>query len=381
MSKRDYYEVLGIDRSATQDDLKKAYRRLALKYHPDRNPGDHEAEARFKEATEAYEVLRDPGRRAQYDRFGHAASAGMGGFSFDFGGFDLSDALRAFMRDFGSPFGDIFGAPGGAQRGGRMRGSDLRVKVSLTLEEIAEGTEKKIKFKRLAGCEACGGSGAKEGTTPATCPECNGAGEVRRVQRSLFGQIMNVTTCGRCRGEGNIIEEPCPECRGERRTEVEETVLVKVPAGISSDNYIPLKGKGNGGLRGGPAGDLLVYIEEVEHDIFERRGDDIYCNVPISYSVAVLGGEIEVPTLDGGHTLKIPSGTQSNKVFRLKGKGLPRLGRRGKGSELVRTIVWVPTKVGKEERRLLEELSRYSGKQKIEPGRSFVEKLMKLLGD
>jgi molecular chaperone DnaJ len=381
MSKRDYYEVLGIERGASDEELKKAYRRLALKYHPDRNPGDHEAEARFKEATEAYEVLRDPNRRAQYDRFGHAASAGMGGFNFDFTGFDLSDALRAFMRDFGSPFGDIFGTPGGARRGGRMRGSDLRVKVSLTLEEISEGAEKKIKFKRLARCEACGGSGAKEGTSAATCPSCNGTGEVRRVQRSLFGQIMNVTACGNCQGEGKIIEEPCPECRGERRAEAGETVLVKIPAGISSDNYIPIKGKGNDGLRGGPAGDLLVYIEELEHDIFERRGDDIYCNVPISYSVAVLGGEIEVPTLDGGHKLKIPSGTQSNKVFKLRGKGLPRLGRRGRGSELVRTIVWVPTKVGKEERQLLEELSRYSEKQKIEPGRSFVEKLMKLLGD
>jgi len=381
MSKRDYYEVLGIGRGATAEELKKAYRRLALKYHPDRNPGDHEAEAKFKEATEAYEVLRDPGRRAQYDRFGHAAAQGMGGFSFDFGGFDLSDALRAFMRDFGSPFGDIFGAPGGARRGGRMRGSDLRVKVSLTLEEIAGGTEKKIKFKRLAGCPSCGGSGAKEGTTPVTCPDCKGTGEVRRVQRSLFGQIMNVTACGTCGGEGSIVDEPCPECRGERRTEIGETVLVKIPAGISHENYIPIRGKGNDGLRGGRAGDLLVYIEEIEHPVFERRGDDIYCNVPISYSVAALGGEIEVPTLDGDHKLKIPSGTQSNKVFKLRGKGLPHLGRRGRGSELVRTIVWVPTKVGKEEKKLLEELSKFSGREKIEPGRSFVEKLMKLLGD
>ena len=381
MSKRDYYEVLGVGRGAGDEEIKKAYRRLALKHHPDRNPGDHGAEDSFKEATEAYEVLRDPNRRAHYDRFGHAMPGGAGGFSFDFGGFDLSDALQAFMRDFGNPFGDIFGGPRGGRRGGRVRGSDLRVKVSLTLEEVAEGTEKKIKFRRLAGCKACGGTGAKKGTAPATCPVCKGAGEVRRVQQSLFGQIMNVGVCANCQGEGNIIEEACPECRGERRNEREETVLVKVPAGISSENYIPLKGKGNDGLRGGSAGDLLVYIEEEEHQVFERRGDDIYCNVPISYSLAALGGEMEIPTLNGVHKLKIPPGTQSNMIFKLKGKGLPRLGRRGRGSELVRTIIWVPTSLGREEKQLLEKLSRFSDKEKMEPGRSFVKRLMKLLGE
>jgi molecular chaperone DnaJ len=381
MSKRDYYEVLGIDRNATDEEIKKAYRRLALKFHPDRNPGDNEAERNFKEATEAYEVLRDPGCRTQYDRYGHAAPGGFGGFAFDFGGFDLGDALRAFMRDFGSPFGDIFGTPGGARRSGRMRGSDLRVKVSLTLEEIAEGTEKKIKFKRLAGCEACGGLGAREGSVPRACPTCNGSGEVRRVQRSLFGQIMNVTVCSHCGGEGRVVDDPCPECRGERRVESRETVLVKIPAGISSGNYIPLRGKGNDGLRGGSAGDLLVHIEEREHDVFERHGDDIFCNVPISFPVAALGGEVEVPTLDGTHSLKIPAGTQSNKVFTLKSKGLPRLGRRGRGDELVRTIVWVPTKMSKEERQLLERLSVISGRVTVEPGKTFIQKLMKLLGD
>lgn len=381
MSKRDYYDVLGIDRNATDDEIKKAYRRLALKFHPDRNPGDSMAERNFKEATEAYEVLRDSGRRAQYDRFGHAAPGGFGGFAFDFGGFDLSDALRAFMRDFGSPLGDIFGAPSGMGRSGRIRGSDLRVRVSLTLEEVAQGTEKKIKFKRLAGCEACGGSGAKEGTVPRTCPTCNGSGEVRRLQRSLFGQIVNVAVCNHCRGEGKVIDEPCRECRGERRVESRATVLVKIPAGISSGNYIPLRGKGNDGLRGGSSGDLLVYIEEKEHDVFERHGDDILCNVPISFAVAALGGEVEVPTLDGTQRVKIPPGTQSNKVFSLKGKGLPRLGRRGRGDELVRTIVWVPTKLSKEEKQLLEQLSTISGGEKVEPGKTFVQKLMKLLGD
>ncbi len=381
MAKRDYYDVLGVDRDADTEDIKRAYRRLALKYHPDRNPGDREAEARFKEATEAYEVLRDPGRRARYDRFGHTAGAGAPGFAFDFGAFDLGDALRAFMRDFGSPFGDIFGTTAGTGRTGRMRGSDLRVRVRLTLEEIAEGTEKKIRFRRLAACPACGGSGARAGTTPVACPVCKGAGEVRRVQRSLFGQIVNVGVCTACGGEGRVVREPCPECRGERRIEVEETVLVKIPPGISAENYIPLKGKGNDGLRGGSAGDLLVYIEEEEHPVFERHGDDIHCNVPISYSAAVLGGEIDVPTLDGGYKLKIPPGTQSGRMFKLKGKGLPRLGRRGRGSEIVRTIVWVPTKVSREERKLLEELSKFSDGDKMQPGKSFVERLMKLLGD
>ena len=381
MSKRDYYEVLGIGKDATGEEIKKAYRRQALKFHPDRNPGDREAENSFKEAAEAYEVLRDPGRRAQYDRYGHAAPGGFGGFTFDFGGFDLSDALRAFMRDFGGPFGDIFGAPGGARRGGRMRGSDLRVRVSLTLEEIAEGAEKKIVFKRLAACEACGGSGAKEGSTPLTCPACNGSGEVRRVQRSLFGQIMNVGVCSQCQGEGTVIDEPCPECRAERRVERRETVLVKIPAGISSENYIPLKGKGNDGLRGGPAGDLLVYIEEKQHAVFERHGDDIFCNVPVSYPVAALGGEVEVPTLDGTDRLRIPAGTQSSKVFKLKGKGLPHLGRRGRGNELIRVIVWVPTKLSKEEKRVLERLAEVSGEERVEPGSSFMKKLMSLLGE
>lgn len=381
MSKRDYYEILGIERGADEQKIKKAYRKLALQYHPDRNPDDSRAEENFKEATEAYEVLRDPDRRAQYDQFGHAGLRG-GGFGFDFAAFDLGEALRAFMRDFGSPFGgidDFFG--GGARRPSGVSGSDLRVRVSLSLEELASGTEKKIKLKRLAACKSCEGSGAKKGTSFKTCTVCHGQGETRRVQRSFLGQIVNVSTCGHCRGEGRIVAERCPDCSGEGRINVEETVVVKIPAGISSDNYIPIEGKGNEGARGGRSGSLLVYFEELEHPIFERHGNDILVDVPISFPLAALGGQIEVPTLEGPHRLTVPAGTQSQKIFPLKGKGLGRLDGRGRGDLLVRLTVWVPTKASKEEREILERLGGLLGKEKLESGRPFLKKLKKLLGD
>jgi molecular chaperone DnaJ len=381
MSKRDYYEVLGIDRNASQDEIKRAYRQLALKYHPDRNPSDSVAEERFKEATEAYEVLRDTSSRARYDRFGHSAMGGGPGFGFDFAGFDLSDALRAFMRDFGGPFGEVFGGYTRERGTAARSGSDLRVKVRLTLEEIATETEKKIKFKRLVTCEGCKGTGARDGTALETCPSCNGAGETRRVHRSFLGQVVNVATCSRCRGEGKVIAERCETCMGEGRVRAEETIQVKIPAGVSQSNYIPIRGKGNDGMRGGPPGDLLVYIEETEHPIFERDGADIFCDVPISYPLAVLGGSIEVPTLDGPHDVKIPSGTQSQKVFMLKGKGLPRLHGRGKGSQVVRVIVWVPTGVSQKEKDLLQELAQLRKSERLEPGRGFLKRLRKLLGE
>jgi molecular chaperone DnaJ len=383
MHKRDYYEVLGIDRSADDEDIKKAYRKLALRYHPDRNPDDKGAEESFKEATEAYEALRDPARRSRYDQFGHRGLKG-GDFGFDFGSFDLGEALRAFMRDFGDPlggaFGDLFGAAGRG-RASERSGGDLRVKVSLGLEEIARGVEKKIKLKRLVTCKACGGVGAKKGSSLRTCSACHGTGELRRVQRSFLGQIVNVSVCGHCRGEGRIISEPCSECDGQGRVAGEETVVVKIPAGISSNNYIPIPAKGNDGHRGAPVGTLLVYIEEEEHPIFERRGDDILCDVPVSFSVAALGGKIEVPTLDGPTSLAIPAGTQSQKIFSLKNRGLGRLDGRGKGDLLIRVTVWVPTKISKEERSLLERISALEDKQGLEPGKGFLKKLRKLLGD
>lgn len=384
MQKRDYYDVLGIDRNASEDGIKKAYRDLALKHHPDRNPNDKQASEKFKEATEAYEILRDPSRRAQYDRYGHGGLGGEGGFGFDFGTFDLGEALRAFMRDFGGPFGgmdDFFGASGQGRRTAARTGSDLRVKVTLSLEEIAKGTEKKIRFKRLAACKACGGSGAKKGTQLKVCTACHGAGEIRRVQRSFLGQIVNVSTCNHCRGEGKIISERCPDCNAEGRTTAEETVLVKIPAGISSDNYIPIGGKGNDGARGGRPGSLLVYIDEEDHPVFERHGNDILFDLPVSFPRAALGGQIEVPTLDGPHRLTIPPGTQSQKVFKLRGKGLGRLDGRGKGDLLVRVTVWVPTKLSKDDREAIEKLSGLLDREKLEPGKSFLKKLRKTLSD
>jgi molecular chaperone DnaJ len=383
MHKRDYYEVLGVGRGAGDDEIKKAYRKMALKYHPDRNPNDRSAEENFKEATEAYEVLRDPSRRTQYDQFGHEGLRGANA-GFDFGAFDLGEALRAFMRDFGDPlggaFGDFFGA-GARTRASARTGSDLRVKVSLSLEEIAVGAEKKIKLKRLVACKACGGGGAKRGSSAKACPACHGTGETRRIQRSFLGQIVNVSTCGQCRGEGKIISEPCGDCGGQGRLAGEETVVVKIPAGISANNYIPIQGKGNDGHRGAPPGTLLVYIDEEEHPVFERHGDDILCDVPVGFSVAALGGRIEVPTLDGPANLTIPAGTQSQKVFRLKGKGLGRLDGRGRGDLLARVTVWVPTKVSKEEKGLLEKLAALERLENLEPGKGFLKKLRKTLGD
>jgi molecular chaperone DnaJ len=383
MDKRDYYEVLGVGRDADDDKIKRAYRKLALKYHPDRSPNDKQAEERFKEATEAYEVLRDASRRAQYDRFGHNGMRGAD-FGMNFGAFDLGEALRAFMRDFGSPFGgleDFFGGAAGPRRSASRQGSDLRVKVTLSLEEIARGSEKRIKLKRLAGCKACEGTGAKKGTSAKACSACRGTGEIRTVQRSFLGQIVNVSTCGHCGGEGKIIAERCLDCRGEGRVALEETINVKIPAGISSDNYIPIAGKGNDGLRGGRSGSLLVYIEEEEHTVFERHGEDISCDVPISFAVAALGGHIEVPTLDGPERLTIPPGTQSQKVFVLRGKGLRRLDGRGSGDLLIRVTVWVPTKLSREERELIEGMPRLPDKERLEPGREFLKKLRKHLAN
>ena len=383
MTKRDYYGILGLDRGASEDDIKRAYRRLALQYHPDRNPGSKDAEEKFKEATEAYEILKDPEKRARYDRYGHVGVTGAGGFEgFDFGTFDLSDALRAFMRDFGgfgSVFDDFFGTTTRTRRG-RQRGQDLQIRLKLTLEEIATGVEKKIKLKTLQKCEACNGTGAEKGTSKRECPQCHGTGQIRRVSRSLFGQFARITTCDTCQGEGAVIDRVCPDCNGQGRVKGVSTITVKVPPGVTTGNYIQLRGAGNAGPRGGPAGDVIVLIEEQEHSTFRRHEDDLICEIPLSFTQAALGDEIVVPTLDGNANLKIPTGTQSGKIFRFRNKGIPHLHGYGKGDELVRVVVWVPTRLNAEEKKLLKELADKENFKPPKGGKSFFDKLRETLG-
>ena len=364
MAKRDFYEVLGVAKGATDDEIKKAYRKLALKYHPDRNPGDKQAEESFKEATEAYDVLSDDQKRARYDQFGHAGiGSGAGaqsGFEGGAYGFDLSDALRTFMRDFGGfgDLGNIFGEGGGRRTAtaGPSRGNDLRVTLALTLEEVATGVEKKVRLARRAACQTCQGSGSEDGkVTP--CTTCGGTGEIRRVARSIFGQVMNVSVCPTCHGEGQIVAKPCKTCHGGGRVKVSEAITVKIPAGVASGNYIPIRGKGDVGPRGGPPGDLLVFIEEHAHPIFERHGDDIFASVPVTFSQAALGDDqLEVPALDGKTVMKLPRGTQTNRLFRLRGRGIPHLRGGGRGDVIVRVVIWTPERLGKDSEDLLKKL-------------------------
>jgi molecular chaperone DnaJ len=386
-AKRDYYEVLGVERGADEEAIRTAYRKLALQHHPDRNPGDASAEEKFKEATEAYEVLKDPERRARYDRLGHEAAGagfpggGMGGAGFE--GFDLADALRAFMRDFGGGgggFEDLFG-PGGGDGTAARRGNDLRVRLRLSLEEIATGVKKTIQVKRKVSCETCQGSGAQKGGK-STCAQCGGRGQVRQVRSSLFGQFVNIGPCPKCRGTGSIIDKPCLKCRGEGRLTDVSTISVDVPAGVAEGNYIPLRGLGDAGLNGGPAGDLQVHLEEKEHDVFEREGDDLHVEVPIAMSKAALGGPIEVPLL-GGETkaYTVPAGTPTGKTLRLSGNGLPRLRGRGKGDLFVHLRVWTPTRLSARGKQLFEELARLPEESKVpKAGKSLLDKVKGAFG-
>ncbi|MFH1008094.1 MAG: molecular chaperone DnaJ [Candidatus Latescibacterota bacterium] len=361
MAKRDYYEVLGVDRNADANEIKKAYRKQAMKFHPDRNPDNKEAEESFKEASEAYEVLSDPKKRSKYDRFGHQGVSD----SFGSGGFQWSDFTHTM--DFEDVLGDLFGGGGlgdlfgrgRTRRGGAQKGSDLRVTLELSLEEIAQGVDKKIRLKRMTKCDTCGGTGAKKGSALKTCPKCQGSGQIRQASSSLFGQFVNVVVCDQCQGEGKIIEEPCPTCSGQGRAERVETIAVRIPPGVSSGNYIPMRGQGNAGPRGGPPGDVVVYVAESEHDYFERHGEDILYSLPISFSQAALGDEVEVPTLTGRARVKIPAGIQSGKILRLRGKGLPELHGYQTGDELVQVLVWTPTKLNAQEKGLFQELASF----------------------
>jgi molecular chaperone DnaJ len=371
MAKRDYYEVLGLSKDAAEADIKKAYRKLAVKYHPDKNPGDKSAEEKFREATEAYEVLKDSEKRSKYDQFGHAAfdsaSGGFGGYGF--GGFDLSDALRAFMNDFGgdSLFGDFFsfGSSGGRgrRRSGGVRGNDLQIRLKLTLKEISKGVTKKIKVRRKQKCDECSGTGSKSGKK-IECTQCGGAGRVRRVTSSLFGQVVQETVCPACHGEGSVVKDPCGKCGGSGRKTGETTVSVDIPAGVAEGNYISVPGQGDVGLAGGPPGDLIVIITEENDDFFERHGIDVFCTVEISFSEAALGTAKTIPSIDGKVSLKIPAGTQSEKIFRLRGKGLPVVHGHHSGDQLVKVHVNTPAKLNREQRELFEKIGELEKKPK-----------------
>ena len=356
MAKRDYYEVLGVARNASEDEVKKAYRKLAMQYHPDRNPGDKTAEDKFKEAAEAYEVLRDADKRARYDRYGHESVRSSHTASQEFE-FDLADALRTFMSE--GIFADFFGAGrSGRTAGGQLRGSDLQIRMKLSLEEIAAGVTKRIKIKHQVRCNSCNGSGAQAGSETVRCPACGGTGERRQVSRSLFGQFINVTACQQCNGEGRIVRDPCRECKGDGRREEETTLTLEIPAGVATGNYLTVRNEGHAGPKGGAPGDVIVLIEEKEHELFERHGDDLVLDLPISMVQAVMGDRVEVPTIEGQAMLEIAGGTQTGKILRMRGKGIPHLNGYGRGDQLVRIAVWIPHKLPLKERELLQQSAK-----------------------
>lgn len=358
--KRDYYEVLGVSKSATADELKKAYRKVAMQYHPDRNPGDKSAEEKFKEAAEAYEVLSDSQKKSQYDRFGHAGVGNNRGGGFS-GGMNMDDIFSQFGDVFGD---DIFGSFfGGGRSGGRgrstgTRGSNLRVKIKLNYEEMANGATKTIKVKKYVNCNTCHGSGAKDKGSVQTCSTCGGSGQVRKVTSTFLGQMQTVTTCSACNGEGTTITSKCNTCRGEGRIYGEETVNIEIPAGVQEGMQLSMNGKGNAGERGGAPGDLIILIEEESHPELQREGLNVVYDLHISFTDAVFGVQLEVPTIDGKAKIKIPPGTQSGKIFRLKGKGFPAVNSYERGDEMIHVNVWTPQNISAEEKEMLEKMQQ-----------------------
>jgi len=368
MSKRDYYEVLSVSKTATEVEIKRAYRTLAVQHHPDKNPGDPHAEEKFKECAEAYAVLSDSQKRAAYDRFGHkGVSAGASGFGYDQGFSNIEDIFDIFG------FGDVFG-----QRAGRrttvQRGSDLRYDLEITLEDAALGKEEKLRIPRLEKCEECSGSGAEKGTKPETCITCGGSGQTRYQQG--FFSVMR--TCSNCSGKGQIIKAPCKKCRGAGRIEREKTLEIKIPAGVETGSRLRVNGEGEAGVNGGPAGDLYVVLHVAEHDSFERQGENLYSAVPLTFGQAALGADIKVKTLDGEEDLKVPAGTQTGTVFRVKGKGMPKLGGRGKGDLFVAVTLVTPKTLTKEQRKLLEQLAEVEDTEFSDE--SFIDKVRNIFG-
>ncbi len=364
-TKRDYYEILGVAKGASADEIKKAYRKVAMQFHPDRNPGDKAAEEKFKEAAEAYEVLSDADKRAQYDRFGHAGMSGNGRGGYSGGSGNMEDIFSQFGDIFGDDiFGSFFGGgggrgrAGGGQRARGVRGSNLRVKLKLTYEEIAKGVTKQIKVKKYVPCQTCAGSGAKDKNSVQTCSTCGGSGQVRKVSNTFLGQMQTVTTCPTCNGEGTTITAKCTVCKGEGRVYGEETVTIDIPAGVQEGMQLSVSGKGNAGERGGMPGDLIIVIEEEQHKELYRDGLNVAYELHLSFPDAAFGTQAEVPTIDGRAKIKIPAGTQSGKVFRLKGKGFPGVNSYEKGDQLIFVNVWTPQHLTPEEKAMLEKLNQ-----------------------
>jgi molecular chaperone DnaJ len=368
MSKRDYYEVLGVAKNASETEIKRAYRRLAVKHHPDKNPGDSKAEEKFKEAAEAYAVLSDAQKRASYDRFGHAAASGAGGAGFDPGFTNIEDIFDLFG------FGDMFGGQSGRGRSNVQRGADLRYDLQITLEEASTGKEEKLKIPRLESCDKCEGKGTAEGTSPETCITCQGSGQTRYQQG--FFSVMR--TCPNCSGKGQIIKNPCDQCRGQGRIEKEKTLEVKIPAGVETGSRLRITGEGEAGVNGGPKGDLYVFIDVAEHESFERQGANLYTSVPISFTQAALGAEIEVKTLEEPEELNIPAGTQTGTVFRLKNQGMPNLNGGGKGDLYVAVTLVTPKKLSRDQRKLLEQLAEIEDVDFQDEG--FMDKVRNIFG-
>lgn len=373
MSKRDYYEVLGVDKNASADEIKKAYRKLAMKYHPDKNPGDKAAEEKFKELNEAYEILNNEDNRARYDQYGHAGFEQNGGNPYSgfsgFSGGDYSDIFGDIFNMFGG--GGGFSSNGSSQRSGPKKGSDLRVNINISFEEAAFGCEKKIKMSRKETCSECSGSGAKKGTSPKTCPTCGGSGQIRVNQKSILGMMQTVRTCDTCGGSGTVIDSPCPKCSGTGSEKVVRQITVKIPAGVDTGSVLPLRGEGNAGTKGGRSGDVYIVINVKPHEYFVREGTDVRLDIPISFVDAALGCELKIPTLDGTVKLKIPEGTQNSTVFKLKNKGITNINGYGKGSQYVTVNVEIPTKLNSKQKAALKGFAETNNDETFQRTTSF----------
>lgn len=371
--KRDFYEILGVDKGASAEEIKKSYRKLAIKFHPDKNPDDPTAEDKFKEAAEAYSILSDEDKRRRYDQFGHAGVGGAsgGGGGYGGGGFSMDDIFSQFGDIFGdnSPFGDMFGGRGGGNGRRVRKGSDLRIKLKLDLQEVANGVEKKIKVKRYTSCNTCGGNGAKNGTSLTNCTTCSGSGQVRKVVSTMLGQMVSTSTCPSCNGEGKIISERCDTCAGEGRQLQDDLISLNIPGGVADGMQLSMSGKGNVPTRGGVAGDLLIIIEEEDDEFLKRDGNNVVFDMHLSFVDAALGTSVEIPTIDGKARITIDAGTQAGKILRLKGKGVKDLNGYGRGDQLVHVSVWTPQQLSSEEKQTLEKL-RSSPNFQPKPGKN-----------